>query len=123
MLSNTGSAALRIDEITVALPFLQTNTCGSRLAAGANCTIDVSFAPSATGEFSSKVSITDNAKGSPHTVALSGTGIDAPPPPPPPACTPIGQRCGPGLPRCCSPGIPHVSFCSSRTGYGICVMA
>ena len=54
MLSNTGSAALRIDEITVALPFLQTNTCGSRLAAGANCTIDVSFAPSATGEFSSQ---------------------------------------------------------------------
>src|SRR6202023_281189 len=63
-LSNTGSAGLRIVGIAVALPFTQTNTCGSSLAAGATCTINVTFAPTTEGDFSSHLSITDNANGS-----------------------------------------------------------
>jgi hypothetical protein len=95
-LSNTGSARLSIDGIAVALPFTQINTCGSSLAAGATCTITVTFAPTAEADFTSSVSITDNAKGSPQTVAITGTGV----PPPPPRCTPRGQQCRPHFPCC-----------------------
>jgi hypothetical protein len=77
-LSNTGNAALSITSLvlagTNASNFAQTNTCGSSVAAGANCTISVTFTPSASGSRTASVSITDNATGSPQTVSLSGTG-------------------------------------------------
>src|SRR5215472_396633 len=42
---------------------------------------------------------------------------------PPTSCIPIGKRCyGPGPTRCCRAPFPHHSFCSSRTGWGVCVM-
>jgi hypothetical protein len=78
-LSNTGTAALTIAGIAITGPnssdFAQTNTCGTSLAVGANCTISVTFVPSATGTRTASVSITDNAAGSPQTVALAGAGI------------------------------------------------
>ena len=116
-LSNTGSAELRIVGIAVALPFTQTSTCGSSLAAGATCTINVTFAPTTEGDFTSNVSITDNAKGSPQMVALSGTGVAQPPP----RCTHVRGLCGPGLPRCCAAPFPHHAYCSNPTGFGSCV--
>jgi len=77
-LSNTGSAALSITSLaltgTNASDFAQTNTCGSSLAAGANCTIAVMFTPSVTGTRAASLSIADNSSGSPQTVALSGAG-------------------------------------------------
>ena len=77
-LSNTGSAALSITSLaltgTNASDFAQTNTCGSSVAASANCTISVTFKPSASGSRTASVRITDNASGSPQTVSLSGTG-------------------------------------------------
>ena len=77
-LSNTGNAALSITSLaltgTNAASFAQANTCGSSLAAGANCTVSVTFRPSATGSSTASLSITDNASGSPHKVSLSGTG-------------------------------------------------
>jgi len=105
-LSNTGSAGLHIHGIVVALPFSETNTCGSSVAAGASCTINVTFTPTTEGDFSSNVSIADNAKGSPHTIELNGTGIA-----PPPSCTPLGGYCGPGLPPCCR-SVDHTIACS-----------
>ncbi len=78
-LSNTGSAPLTIASITIsgtnASDFAQTNTCGATLAAAANCTVNVVFAPPAAGARSAQLQITDNAAGSPHTVALTGTGV------------------------------------------------
>src|SRR5271156_6393288 len=44
------------------------------LTAGASCTISVDFAPQAAGPVSATLSISDNASGSPQSVALSGTG-------------------------------------------------
>jgi two-component sensor histidine kinase len=80
-LSNTGSTALSITSLaltgTNASDFAQTNTCGSSVAAGSNCTISVTFKPSASGSRTASVSITDNASGSPQTVSLSGTGTAA----------------------------------------------
>jgi probable HAF family extracellular repeat protein len=39
-------------------------------------------------------------------------------------CIPIGHRCfGPGRQHCCPAPFPHHSFCSSRTGWGRCLMS
>jgi hypothetical protein len=80
-LSNTGNATLSITSLaltgTNASDFAQTNTCGSSVAASANCTITVTFTPAASGSRTASVSITDNASGSPQTVSLSGTGTAA----------------------------------------------
>jgi hypothetical protein len=77
-LSNTGNAALSITSLALAgsnaSDFAQANTCGSSLAAGANCTIAVMFTPSVTGTRAASVGITDNASDSPQTVPLSGAG-------------------------------------------------
>lgn len=70
-LTNCGSAALGISSITItgtnAGDYGQTNTCGSSLAAGANCTISVIFTPTTTGTRTASVSISDNVSGSPQT--------------------------------------------------------
>jgi hypothetical protein len=51
-----------------------TTTCGSSLAAGASCTVSVTFSPTTTGSFPGLLQISDNAVGSPQTVGLAGTG-------------------------------------------------
>lgn len=75
-LSNTGNAALAITSIASNGDFSQTNTCGTSVAAGGNCTIAVTFKPTAGGTRSGTIAIADNAPGSPQTVNLSGTGED-----------------------------------------------
>jgi hypothetical protein len=78
-LSNTGNSALTVSGITVtganAADFKQTNTCGTSVAAGANCVISVTFTPSASGARAAAISIADNATGSPQVVALAGSGV------------------------------------------------
>lgn len=73
-LTNSGTATLTIASIAASANFAETNNCGSTLAAGANCTINVTLTPNTTGSVSGTVSFTDNAAGSPQTVSLSGTG-------------------------------------------------
>jgi beta-propeller repeat-containing protein/centrosomal CEP192-like protein len=53
--------------------FTEINTCGASLAAGAQCTITVTFTPTATGVRRASVAITDSAPGSPQVVSLSGS--------------------------------------------------
>jgi trimeric autotransporter adhesin len=79
-LTNTGNASLTITSISVTgtnsadFSPLTSNTCGSSVAAGGNCTFSVTFKPSLIGAESAAVTITDNAPGSPQTVTLTGTG-------------------------------------------------
>jgi hypothetical protein len=79
-LTNNGSATLNITSITItganSGDFSETNTCGASVAAATNCTISVTFKPSATGNRAASVTITDDAAGSPQAVALTGTGTD-----------------------------------------------
>jgi hypothetical protein len=81
-LSNTGNAVLNISGITLGgtnpTDFAETNTCGETLAAGASCTISVTFTPSSVASFAATISVADNATGSPQTATLSGAGIAAP---------------------------------------------
>ena len=54
------------------------NTCGTSLAAGARCTVGVTFSPNAVGSFTGTLSFTDNAPNSPQVVSLNGTGGGTP---------------------------------------------
>ncbi|WP_237405089.1 choice-of-anchor D domain-containing protein [Actinacidiphila reveromycinica] len=73
-LTNGGSAAASVSSIAVSGDFAQTNTCGSSIAAGANCTVSVTFKPTTTGARTGTLTVTGSASNSPTTVPLSGTG-------------------------------------------------
>lgn len=77
-LSNTGTAALTISGIAIgganATGFAEKSTCGASLAAGAECTLSINFAPSATGAYIASITITSNSSGSPLALALTGMG-------------------------------------------------
>lgn len=49
-------------------------TCGSSLAAGANCTISIVFRPKVAGAETATLQITDSATNSPQSVTLTGSG-------------------------------------------------
>jgi hypothetical protein len=54
-----------------------TNACtlpSGKLSAGSSCTLSVDFIPIATGPVTATLAISDNAQGSPQSVALSGNG-------------------------------------------------
>jgi FG-GAP-like repeat/Abnormal spindle-like microcephaly-assoc'd, ASPM-SPD-2-Hydin len=76
--TNAGYSVTNIRSISVtgtnASDFSETNTCGSSLAAGANCSISVTFTPAAMGARSAAVNIADDAPASPQTIALTGNG-------------------------------------------------
>ena len=77
-LTNEGNAAVSITGISItganAGDFAETNTCGSTVAAGAQCAIQVTFTPLQKGKRTANVSVSDNGGGSPQTVVLTGTG-------------------------------------------------
>jgi probable HAF family extracellular repeat protein len=79
-LKNTGTTSLTISRIAITGPnagdFTQTHTCGSSLAAGASCEVDVTFKATQIGNRIAILSVSDNAHGSPQAVSLSGTGTD-----------------------------------------------
>ena len=75
IVANSGSSALTISNIGVTGDFGQTNGCGATVAAGSNCAISVTFSPAGFGSRTGTLSVTDNAFGSPQTVALTGTGV------------------------------------------------
>ncbi len=80
-LSNSGTATLGITGVTMsgtnATEFAETNTCGTSLAAGATCTVSVTFTPAATGARVATLSIADNAANNPQKVSLAGTGTNS----------------------------------------------
>ena len=81
-LTNTGSATLSISLINFTgnapQDYKQTNTCGTSVNAGSQCTISVSFKPTRTGVRNANLSITDNAANSPQTVPVTGIGQSSP---------------------------------------------
>ena len=77
-LTNSGVAVLNIASIVASGDFARTTTCGATLAMGANCTLSVTFTPTAAGARSGSVVITSDAASSPDTISLSGTGLAVP---------------------------------------------
>ena len=79
-LTNTGAKQMSISSISTAPPYsiAGTSTCptaGGTLSAGATCSIQVKFAPSAAGSAPGSITITSDASNSPTSVSLSGTGV------------------------------------------------
>ena len=84
-LSNTGNATLNIGTISIggaaAGDFsVAGGTCanGGAVAAGASCTVQASFKPTAAGARTASLSISHNATGGGSSVALNGTGNATP---------------------------------------------
>ena len=73
--NNPGASAINISSVAVSGPFAETNTCGSTLAAGASCTVTVTFTPTTGGAATGEVAITNSATASPIGASLSGTGL------------------------------------------------
>lgn len=74
-LTNTGTGALSITSIAASGPFTQTNNCGATLNTGSNCKVQVSFAPTTSGDAAGTLTIADNATAGAQSVSLSGTGV------------------------------------------------
>lgn len=71
------SAALGSLSITASAQFqIGSNNCGSSLAAGASCTVNVAFAPTSAGPQTGNLAIVSTAPGAPATVPLFGSGLD-----------------------------------------------
>jgi hypothetical protein len=74
-ITNTGKAQVDVASVGITGDFsVQTNGCQSAIQPGNSCTLGIVFVPTAIGSLSGTLTITDNATGSPQTVALSGTG-------------------------------------------------
>jgi len=78
--TKSGTAALNITSITVAVNFQEIDDCGSPVAAGSHCTINVTFVPTTTGNLQGAISVADNASGSPQSITLAGQGSSGTPP-------------------------------------------
>jgi hypothetical protein len=76
-LTNVGRGSLGMSRISTNGNFSQTNTCGSSVRAGGNCTITVTFTPRVVGLDTGRLTIEDGDGSSPQLVALSGTGTAA----------------------------------------------
>jgi hypothetical protein len=78
VLTNTGTATLDINSITVtgvnAGDFAQANNCPATLAINQSCTINAVLVPSAAGNRSASLTVSDNASNSPQNIELTGIG-------------------------------------------------
>ncbi|MFB7496528.1 choice-of-anchor D domain-containing protein [Streptomyces sp. NPDC056161] len=72
--TNGGTSAAPIGSVTVTGDYAQTNTCGTSLAAGASCTVSVTFRPTATGTRTGTLTVPSTAPGGPVTAGLTGVG-------------------------------------------------
>jgi len=80
LVTNNGTSAVTLTAISISGAYAQTNTCGtfpSVLNVGATCSISVTFTPTASGNLTGSVTISDDALNSPQSVGLSGTGSPA----------------------------------------------
>jgi hypothetical protein len=73
-LTNTGTLAVTVSSIATTGAFSATSNCPSSLPAFQACQIQVQYKPTARGQQSGELSVTDNATHSPQHVKLSGTG-------------------------------------------------
>ncbi len=110
-LSNGTASAVIISSITIAGDFLvqapPSSACSNGLSvpAGTTCYLLVAFAPTASSLRSGTLTLTDSGPGSPHTVALTGTGLTA------------DSRCGPGSTTCAGDQMITTVAGSSTPGF------
>jgi hypothetical protein len=76
-ITNTGNARLLISNISLAGAdagdFIQSNNCGNPLVVNGQCTLNVSFSPTAAGTRTAAIQILSNTSTSPDLIQLTGT--------------------------------------------------
>jgi N-acetylneuraminic acid mutarotase len=73
--TNVSSHSVNFTSIASTGDFAQNNTCPATMNAGQNCTITITFTPTASGTRTGAVTLKDNSPGSPtQTISLTGTG-------------------------------------------------
>jgi hypothetical protein len=85
VITNVGAATVAITSIAASTNFGETNACPTTLASGtgtgSSCTVNVTFAPTATGALTGSVTVTYTSTGSATpqttTISLTGTGTAA----------------------------------------------
>ncbi|HEY4380311.1 MAG TPA: choice-of-anchor D domain-containing protein, partial [Acidobacteriaceae bacterium] len=78
-LTNNGGMPLLIQSIGATGDFAVvagSSTCGTSLAVGTSCSVQVVFAPAVAGTCSGSLVVVDNAPTSPQRVSLTGAGVD-----------------------------------------------
>jgi len=76
-LRNMSDLPLSIASVSVTGDFAETNNCGTSLPPAGNCTVSVTFTPTALGNRTGSIQISDTAAGSPHLVGLNGSAFGA----------------------------------------------
>jgi hypothetical protein len=77
-IQNFGSKSITVNSFSASSSFSQTNTCGTKVAAGATCTVTVTFTPTYAGTITGTITVNDGDKTSPQVINVSGTGTAAP---------------------------------------------
>jgi phospholipase C/archaellum component FlaF (FlaF/FlaG flagellin family) len=72
--TNFGTSSLTMGSIEISGDFSAASSCGATVAPGRNCSVSVTFLPSAGGNRTGTLTINDSDPGSPQVVSLSGTG-------------------------------------------------
>jgi len=78
VLTNNGGLPLALTKISLTgeFAFVPGGTCGATLAQNTACTFQIAFVPAEGGVRSGGLVILDDAPNSPHTVSLTGAGVD-----------------------------------------------
>jgi hypothetical protein len=75
VLANAGNVPLTIQQIAASPSvYTETNNCGTSLAAGASCTVTMTFTPTQAGNISGTLSMALNGKPAISEVTLAGSG-------------------------------------------------
>jgi hypothetical protein len=79
MLTSAGNRPLTITSVALTGPnsgdFVESNNCITTLQPLSQCTVKVTFTPSATGARSATLVVTDNASNSPQQISITGAGV------------------------------------------------
>jgi len=75
-LTNNGTTSISFSSISVTGSFSLQRGCGTTLAAGAFCSVSVTFSPTSVGSASGNLTISATDSPSPHVVPLSGIGTN-----------------------------------------------
>lgn len=72
--TNTGANPILVSAVAATGDFAETDNCTTAPVA-VSCTVNVTFSPTLGGSRSGTLTISDNAQGNPHLIALGGTGL------------------------------------------------
>lgn len=76
-ITNIGNLAANVSTVAISGDYSQTNTCvGAAISPNSTCNVQVTFKPTATGQRTGVLTITDNSPNSPETISLTGSALD-----------------------------------------------